>query len=78
VEKVCGDAVLFEIRIIAFQGGGRIGVIVFVQGEYRDKVAHRLDSVFSTTGNHDIDVRHLPEDRYWDLHRARNGGQLVA
>ena len=78
VEKVCspGD-ILFDIHAIACQVGQHIAVIVYVQGEHRDRIDQWLIAVFGTNDNQ-IDVRPLSCEQYFDLYKRKKGQQPLA
>jgi len=74
VARACEPTgVLFDLRVIACEVGGRIAVVVHVEGRHRKELEAWLIGVFGTGEGHDISVHSLTADRYHELNRRRNG-----
>jgi len=79
VERVCAsENILYEICIATHQIGQRIVMIVYVQGEYRDRIRSWLFAALGDAGNHSLEVQPLTREQYFDLHKRKNGQQPLA
>lgn len=79
VERVCAsENILYEICIATHQIGQRIVIIVYVQGEYRDRIRSWLFAALGDAGNHSLEVQPLTGEQYVDLYRRKNGRQPLA